>query len=133
MPPIKKRPDPARQSQLLADVQRDQAARLQSYRERALSLFPHVCGRCGREFAGKSLRELTVHHRDHDHSNNPPDGSNWELLCLYCHDNEHQDSVGGGYHGGSTRDVHKEADLGFRPFAGLEGLLKPDSDASDSK
>ncbi|MFA7667514.1 MAG: HNH endonuclease, partial [Burkholderiaceae bacterium] len=20
---------------------------------------------------------------------NPPDGSNWELLCLYCHDNEH--------------------------------------------
>src|ERR1044071_1959021 len=27
---------------------------------------------------------------DHNHDNNPPDGSNWELLCLYCHDNEHQ-------------------------------------------
>jgi hypothetical protein len=36
------------------------------------------------------VRELTVHHRDHNHDNNPPDGSNWELLCLYCHDNEHQ-------------------------------------------
>ncbi|QTG90742.1 HNH endonuclease, partial [Vibrio furnissii] len=26
---------------------------------------------------------------DHDHTNNPEDGSNWELLCLYCHDHEH--------------------------------------------
>ena len=30
-----------------------------------------------------------MHHKDHNHDNNPPDGSNWELLCLYCHDNEH--------------------------------------------
>jgi hypothetical protein len=21
--------------------------------------------------------------------NNPPDGSNWENLCVYCHDDEH--------------------------------------------
>jgi len=34
----------------------------------------------------KNLRELTVHHKDHDHHNNPSDGSNRELLCLYCHD-----------------------------------------------
>ena len=30
-----------------------------------------------------------MHHRDHNHDNNPADGSNWELLCLYCLDNEH--------------------------------------------
>lgn len=63
------------------------------YRDQALKLYPHVCGRCGRAFTHSNLRELTVHHRDHNHSNNPPDGSNWELLCLYCHDNEHQKQV----------------------------------------
>ena len=41
------------------------------------------------EFVYSNLRELTVHHIDHDHSNNPEDGSNWEMLCLYCHDHEH--------------------------------------------
>jgi hypothetical protein len=60
------------------------------YRDQALKLYPHVCGRCGRSFTHKNLHELTVHHRDHNHDNNPSDGSNWELLCLYCHDNEHQ-------------------------------------------
>ncbi len=59
------------------------------YREKALKLFPWVCGRCSREFVYSNLRELTVHHIDHDHTNNPEDGSNWELLCLYCHDHEH--------------------------------------------
>jgi hypothetical protein len=61
-----------------------------TYREQALKIYPWICGRCAREFTSANLRELTVHHRDHNHSNNPPDGSNWELLCLYCHDNEHQ-------------------------------------------
>ena len=50
------------------------------------------------------------------------DGSNWELLCVYCHDNEHARYVdqvrGAGYEpaptsGGATQ----------RPFAGLEELL----------
>lgn len=59
------------------------------YREKALKMYPWVCGRCAREFSGKRISELTVHHRDHNHGNNPEDGSNWELLCLYCHDNEH--------------------------------------------
>ncbi len=53
------------------------------------SSFSWVCGRCSREFVYSNLRELTVHHIDHDHSNNPEDGSNWEMLCLYCHDHEH--------------------------------------------
>jgi HNH endonuclease len=70
---------------------RDTQAKLQqTYRERALKMFPWICGHCGREFDGKKLSQLTVHHKDHDHDHNPPDGSNWELLCLYCHDNEHQ-------------------------------------------
>ncbi len=54
------------------------------YRHKALKMYPHFCGRCSREFSGKGLSELTVHHRDHNHDNNPSDGSNWELLCLYC-------------------------------------------------
>jgi hypothetical protein len=65
-------------------------ARLESgYREKALKIYPWICGRCSREFVYSNLRELTVHHIDHDHTNNPEDGSNWELLCLYCHDHEH--------------------------------------------
>ncbi len=60
-----------------------------SYREQALKILPWICTRCAREFDGKRLRELTVHHRDGNHDNNPPDGSNWELLCIYCHENEH--------------------------------------------
>jgi 5-methylcytosine-specific restriction endonuclease McrA len=75
---------------VLEEAARARSAREKSYREQALKLYPHVCARCGREFAGERLRELTVHHRDHDHDNNPADGSNWELLCLYCHDAEHQ-------------------------------------------
>jgi len=73
----------------IAEQQRDNALRFQTYRERALKLYPWICARCGREFSGKKLRELTVHHKDHNHDNNPTDGSNWELLCLYCHDYEH--------------------------------------------
>jgi len=30
-----------------------------------------------------------VHHRDGNHDYNPPDGSNWENLCVYCHEAEH--------------------------------------------
>ncbi|SHE68834.1 HNH endonuclease [Desulfacinum infernum DSM 9756] len=98
--------------------------REKSYRERALKLFPHVCARCGREFSGKRLRELTVHHKDHNHHNNPPDGSNWELLCLYCHENEHaRDQVAEAYEAESGAEA---ADAGFKhnPFAGLADLLK---------
>jgi HNH endonuclease len=59
------------------------------YREAALKILPWICARCAREFICKRVRELTVHHKDGDHHHNPPDGSNWELLCIYCHENEH--------------------------------------------
>ena len=110
----------------IAEARRDIDARRKGYRERALVLFPHICGHCGREFSGKNLRELTVHHRDHNHDNNPPDGSNWELLCIYCHDNEHaRDQVAGSSEASST-SVYSEPATSNRPFANLAALLAKD-------
>ena len=80
---------------VVADARRAREQRETGYREKALKMYPHLCGRCTREFDRKNLHELTVHHRDHNHDNNPSDGSNWELLCLYCHDNEHQRQLEG--------------------------------------
>lgn len=94
----------------------------QSYRARALKLFPWVCAHCGREFDGKKLNQLTVHHKDHNHQNNPPDGSNWELLCLYCHDNEHQREDIGGELNDPTSD--RKPERPFTPFAQLANLRK---------
>ena len=108
----------------VAEALRIRKEREKSYRERALKLFPKICGRCGREFGGKRLRELTVHHKDHNHDNNPPDGSNWELLCIYCHENEHsRDQVADAYAPGSGEEP---SDNGFshNPFAGLADLMK---------
>lgn len=92
-----------------------------SYREQALKIYPWICGRCAREFTRANLRELTVHHRDHNHDNNPPDGSNWELLCVYCHDNEHQRQLEAAS-GGSSASVDRPVST-FSPFANLRELL----------
>ena len=59
------------------------------YRERSLEIHGLLCAKCGREFDHKTSHLLTVHHKDGNHLNNPPDGSNWENLCVYCHDEEH--------------------------------------------
>ena len=91
-----------------------------TYRDRALKLYPHICGRCGREFSGVRLKELTVHHKDHNHSNNPPDGSNWELLCIYCHENEHARQLDSA---GRTDSGAQVQPATHNPFAGLGGLL----------
>ncbi|HVN84755.1 MAG TPA: YajD family HNH nuclease [Candidatus Binatia bacterium] len=64
-------------------------ARMQGYRARSLVLHGWICAKCAREFDEKTLHLLTVHHRDGNHENNPPDGSNWENLCIDCHDDEH--------------------------------------------
>jgi len=109
---------------VVAEARRNRDERDRGYRERALKMYPWVCGRCSREFERSNLRELTVHHRNHDHDYNPEDGSNWELLCLYCHDNEHarreealrQGGGGGGDDGGRTVATHN-------PFAALGDLL----------
>ena len=130
MAALKKPADAVRQAQIRAELRRDLEIRQKGYRERALKLFPHVCARCGREFAGKRLRELTVHHRDHDHTNNPNDGKNWELLCLYCHDHEHEKYKIAGYSDGSAgKDLTSSP--GFNVFDNLESILKPKD--NDSK
>lgn len=111
-----------RLDQVVADAQRVRTKREQGYRERALGMYPWVCGRCGREFTRATVHELTVHHRDHDHDNNPEDGSNWELLCLYCHDNEHARLIDGSTTPASENKSRSAG--GNRPFAELADLLK---------
>jgi hypothetical protein len=118
------RADIDRQNQIVAEARRHQAQQERTYRAQALKLYPWVCGRCGREFSGKKLRELTVHHKDHNHDNNPPDGSNWELLCLYCHDNEHARQQVADAYGETTPGEEREPPSTYRPFADLEALLK---------
>ncbi len=115
--------DNSEQEQLIAKARRERELREQGYREQALKLFPHVCARCGRAFEGKKLRELTVHHKNHNHEDNPADGSNWELLCLYCHDNEHQKYLDEGTFG-KTPAKEERSSATYRPFAGLDVLLK---------
>ena len=131
MQPMKKPADAARQAQIRAEMRRDREARQTGYRERALRIYPPICARCGREFAGKRLRELTVHHKDHNHENNPPDGSNWELLCLYCHDNEHEKYLMAGRMDGATpSDDHRSSPI-VNPFAGLDSLITPKEGSED--
>ncbi|MCP3868591.1 MAG: HNH nuclease family protein [Gammaproteobacteria bacterium] len=120
----KSNPDQSKLDRVVAEARRSREQREQGYRERALKMYPWVCGRCAREFTRANLRELTVHHRDHNHDNNPADGSNWELLCLYCHDNEHSRYL---EHGGKTGTAGQDSDtpeVTHNPFAGLKSLLE---------
>ena len=110
---------------IVADAHRNRDERDKGYRERSLKMYPWVCGCCARTFTRENLRELTVHHRDHNHDNNPNDGSNWELLCVYCHDNEHQkqeEFIAAA--GKSSTDERDSGGAKQSPFAGLKDLLK---------
>lgn len=124
MPPSKKQPDTQKLDQIVADARKNREKREQDYREQALKLYPWVCGRCGRQFTRENLRELTVHHRDHNHDNNPPDGSNWELLCMYCHDNEHARYLHDHGHAEATPGSKQASNSTHNPFADLKELLK---------
>ena len=116
--------DTEKQNRVVAAARASQAEREKTYRDRALKLFPHICGRCQREFSGARLRELTVHHKNHDHECNPADGSNWELLCIYCHENEH-DRLGLFMATGAEAPGKEKAPVSTdQPFANLAELLK---------
>jgi len=106
---------------IVAEARIAREEREKSYRGRALKMYPWVCGRCAREFNEKNLHELTVHHRDHNHDNNPIDGSNWELLCIYCHDNEHSRYIDSGYGDSTTATQNNEST--YNPFADLASML----------
>jgi hypothetical protein len=113
---------PDRLDRIVAEARRAADERAKSYRERALKMYPWVCGRCARVFTRANIRELTVHHRDHNHENNPPDGSNWELLCLYCHDNEHQRQLEAAQ--GASDSPAEDRSATHAPFANLKELLR---------
>ncbi len=110
--------------QVVAAARSKREERERSYRGRALKMYPWICGRCRREFTQVNVHELTVHHRDHDHDNNPEDGSNWELLCIYCHDNEHSRYVEEERYGGSSNVDSRGNTATSRPFSALKDLLK---------
>jgi len=119
--------DTARLDRVVSQARAASDERAAGYREQALKLYPWVCGRCARVFDRGNLRELTVHHKDMNHDRNPPDGSNWELLCLYCHDNEHQryEEHLAARAAGPTRPAPGGGkQTTHNPFAGLGELLK---------
>ena len=116
-------PDAGRLDRVVAEARRARAEREKGYRAQALKLYPWVCGRCGREFTQVNLRLLEVHHRDGDHDNNPPDGSNWELLCTYCHEAEHRKVLDGAGRGGEQAGSEKGSQATYRPFENLGALL----------
>ena len=89
---------------LVAEAKAARAARAHGYRERSLALHGWICARCAREFETDDLHLLTVHHKDGNHDHNPPDGSNWENLCVYCHEAEHTTHTLGAYLTGKDRD-----------------------------
>lgn len=108
--------DKARAEQLEYSAKRESG-----YREKALKIYPWICGRCAREFNRKNLSELTVHHVDHNHDNNPGDGSNWELLCIYCHDEEHTKFANHVRYGSNPNQETKAAT--YNPFADLKAKM----------
>jgi hypothetical protein len=92
----------------------------EEYREKSLALHGLLCGRCGREFDAARRHMLTVHHKDGNHRNNPPDGSNWENLCAYCHEDVHSRGLLGDYlEGGSAS---REAAVVYRDEAAAGGM-----------
>ena len=124
MPTPPPRPDPGRLDRIVAEARQNRDRREQGYREQALKLYPWICGRCQREFTRENLQELTVHHRNHNHDDNPADGSNWELLCIYCHDNEHQRLLEAAMQGKPIPGGKPEIRATHNPFANLKSLMK---------
>jgi 5-methylcytosine-specific restriction endonuclease McrA len=131
MPPGRTGPDEARLNRLVAEARRNRERREKTYREQALRIHPWICTRCAREFTRANAHQLTVHHKDGNHDHNPPDGSNWELLCVYCHDNEHSRYLEHVAQGAPAPGGPPEAPATHRPFADLEARLKRRSKPDD--
>lgn len=102
-PKKNKRADPADVDAVVREARTAALARGQGYRQRSLALHGWICAKCAREFEAETLHLLTVHHKDGNHDNNPSDGSNWENLCVYCHDDEHSRGLLGDYLTGRDR------------------------------
>mgnify|MGYP001614333198 FL=1 len=124
MPSNKTQPGTSKLDRIVAEARRNRELREQDYREQALKIYPWVCGRCAREFTRANVQQLTVHHKDHNHDNNPPDGGNWELLCIYCHDNEHSRHLDSAGRGEPARANEQDAPSTYKAFADLKARLK---------
>jgi predicted HNH restriction endonuclease len=74
----------------------------EDYRDRSLAIHGLICARCGRAFDESKRNLLTVHHKDSNHHNNPADGSNWENLCVYCHEDVHSRGILAEYLGNDS-------------------------------
>ncbi|HMK56279.1 MAG TPA: YajD family HNH nuclease [Dissulfurispiraceae bacterium] len=103
-----KRPQPMKKgadkpvSEIIAEL-RKSSSPASGYREQSLRIHGLICAKCGREFDHTNRHLLTVHHKDSNSKNNPPDGSNWENLCVYCHEDEHGRGLLGDYLSGGDR------------------------------
>ena len=96
----KLQPKKPAESKTVAEIVRElkeSTAAVPDYREQSLKIHGMICAKCGREFEFKNRNLLTVHHKDGNRRNNPSDGSNWENLCIYCHDDEHSRGLLGDY------------------------------------
>jgi predicted HNH restriction endonuclease len=114
-----------RLDQIVLAARRNAEQRAAGYRAQALKLFPWVCGRCARTFTQANLQLLEVHHKNGNHDDNPADGSNWELLCTYCHEHEHSKlkDMDGRVAAAST-----SAGATHNPFADLKSRLTGKND-----
>jgi len=113
-------PPHSRLDQVVLEARRNAEKRESGYRAQALKIYPWVCGRCARTFTHSNLQLLEVHHKNNNHQDNPADGSNWELLCTYCHENEHaklKDMAG------RTTTNHEIPTATFNPFADLKAMM----------
>ncbi|WP_130470164.1 YajD family HNH nuclease [Candidatus Magnetaquicoccus inordinatus] len=115
---------PEKMEKIVALARTDAQTRQAGYRAQSLKIHPWVCARCGRIFDKDNLTELTVHHKDHNHDNNPADGSNWENLCIYCHDNEHARYTDHLAAGGMDTTGEREEAATYSPFAQLREMLE---------
>jgi len=105
---------------IVREARRDAEQREAGYRAQALKMYPWVCGVCARTFTHANLQLLEVHHKNGNHDDNPSDGSNWELLCTYCHEHEHsklKDMAG-------REDMNRQGTgATHNPFAALKDML----------
>jgi 5-methylcytosine-specific restriction endonuclease McrA len=117
------KPDQAKLDRIVAQARRQREERERGYREQSLKIHGWICARCGRDFTSATVHQLTVHHKDGNHDNNPPDGSNWENLCIYCHENEHSRELEYRARGGEGAEGKPPAAT-HNPFAGLKEMLE---------
>ena len=110
-----------RMDEVVREARRNAEKRAAGYREQALKLYPWVCGGCARTFTHSNLQLLEVHHKNGNHDDNPSDGSNWELLCTYCHEHEHskfKDSAG------RSDTSHELSAATHNPFEDLKARME---------